>query len=523
MARLIKDRCFLTYGRSVINTGQRVRIPRGATVGCNAGVQSDLSATYGIQLWDWKGNKAYLWKTTRVDRNKEWIQGIGTFTVNRDMELEIILYRFENGQWKQLDTSGRFYITATEGGGAPPTEGVAPSAKFKRDRTKLLWEQGRVVLGQTARVPQGTRMDFQTVVDILTPGRYAFQLWDWRSNKGMTWNESRYRRVLGDVEDAQFTADRPMTLEMIVYGWDGNRWKQLDTSGRINVSITEGGGAPATGGGAPRPVFINWQRDCYIYYYDKSGNQVKAHVGDVLHVPPGEHVYARALIQNQGNPGTVVFRAINRGTRREIAKTSSHMNHLDEWTARLHLGIFGENAEIQLQTVANNGVIDTADFDITVKKTPTQPPTGGEAPPTGGGGGGGTQPVTPPPGGGGERPPEVGAPPAVTTPPGGVTGVSKEVITFTLQKHPWVRNVMVLVADESGKVLKYQVLTYPNQSVKFEMTPDTYVIAAFKVPYVFRPSCLREEKIKPVESTEHTIAGTLGCDGYEVKFKVEGV
>jgi len=124
----------------------------------------------------------------------------------------------------------------------------------------------------------------------------------------------------------------------------------------------------------PKPVFVNWKTECYIYYYNDVGQQVKAHVGGVLLVPQGKHVYARALIQNQGDPGYVFFRVIDRKTKMEIAKTEPMwMNYLDEWIARLDLGTFEENIfaypdiEIQFQTIANDEVVDTAEFGIEVK------------------------------------------------------------------------------------------------------------------------------------------------------------
>lgn len=123
----------------------------------------------------------------------------------------------------------------------------------------------------------------------------------------------------------------------------------------------------------PKPVFINWRTECYIYYYNDLGQQVKAHVGGVLLVPQGQHVYARALIQNQGDPGWVTFRVIDRKTKIEIAKTEMYMNYLDEWVARLDLGTFEENifaypdVEIRLETMANDEVVDYAEFGIETK------------------------------------------------------------------------------------------------------------------------------------------------------------
>jgi len=120
----------------------------------------------------------------------------------------------------------------------------------------------------------------------------------------------------------------------------------------------------------PKPVFINWRETCYLYYYDDSGRQIKAHVGGVLLVPQGRTYYAHALIQNQGDPGWVTFRVVDRKTKTELASTSNYMNYLGEWTARLTLGTSSENifaypdTELQLQTLSNEKIIDTADIGV---------------------------------------------------------------------------------------------------------------------------------------------------------------
>jgi len=122
MANLIRDRCFLTYGRTVVNPGQTIKVPGGARLGCNFGMHSDLTMTYGVQLWDWTNRRGLLWKQRTVAVGDNWIESLGNFTVDRDMDVEIVLYRYWEGtrRWEQIDSSGRFHVRVKEE--RPPEE-----------------------------------------------------------------------------------------------------------------------------------------------------------------------------------------------------------------------------------------------------------------------------------------------------------------------------------------------------------------------------------------------------------------
>jgi len=104
---LIRDRCFLTYGTTVINAGQTLTVEKGATVGANYGVQNQGGdGTIAVQLYDSKSGKVILNKQFTLAGGQQRIESLGTFTVNADMDLSFIAYYWDGAKWVQTDSYG---------------------------------------------------------------------------------------------------------------------------------------------------------------------------------------------------------------------------------------------------------------------------------------------------------------------------------------------------------------------------------------------------------------------------------
>jgi len=104
---LITDRCFLTYGTTVVNANQTLEVNRGSTVGANYGVRNDGGdGQIAVQLWDTRNNREVLRKEFSLASGSQRIESLGSFTVDSDMDLVFITYYWDGSNWVQVDSYG---------------------------------------------------------------------------------------------------------------------------------------------------------------------------------------------------------------------------------------------------------------------------------------------------------------------------------------------------------------------------------------------------------------------------------
>jgi len=371
--------------------------------------------------------------------------------------------------------------------------------------------------GQTVDVPKGAILycnagmindeSQQALLGSNITFEFGMQLWDWTHNRQVLWKAKTVNSGDEWIECiGHFTVDEEFDASIVLYQMEGGKWKQLDYTERFKIRPT--GSLPQPNGKITN-VTVNYRGGTC-----GCGDSININCSDNVDI-----LFDISMKLYEQGKYQVILLASETGD--EVAESNVFTVPGPNWDKEIRLNVpvrnisrYANNRQcdiiVRLIGIYNNNVVNL-DATCVIRFICEHIPPG-ERPPSGGGGG--SHP--PSGGGGGSQPPSVPQPPSG----GGSQQYTNVNISFELIKKPFISDVVAVVADNNGNIIKDGILRFEGDvfdAGDYECGKE-YIIAAFKHLFIFN-TCINGFKYYASSEGNEKIED-IACDGYIVRVKI---
>jgi len=211
--------CYLEYDGKKCYPNGSITVPKGARVKANFCIDTEGNKV-ALQVWDYKNWKQLAWK----EHTGGFWCDVVEFMAEEDADVVYVLYKYE-GEWKQVDTYGTFYLRTTY---------IPPKPKIVEAYLKCNGERVDVEEEVTIEMPASCVAYVTVKNESEGSGKCAIQVWDRKTNKELRWLEFEMMSNQAPTEyTLNFTVEDDADIEIHTYYYDEEEgeWKHYDSIG----------------------------------------------------------------------------------------------------------------------------------------------------------------------------------------------------------------------------------------------------------------------------------------------------